>query len=89
MSFYGPRGRVPWPGYLGPRPSQGPIRSPPAPPLGILLQKLTPEQCTEDENDVQEELGIKNAELLASYNWTDAKNPTILFPGELCKRSAI
>jgi hypothetical protein len=90
MSFHGFRGGGrPWRGSSSSRPSQGPIRTPPAQPLGTLKQKLTPEQCIEDKDEVQEELGITNAEFLASYNWTDAKNPTILFPGEFCKNLAI
>jgi hypothetical protein len=90
MSFHDFRGRGrPWRGSLGPRPSQGPIQTPPAPPLGTLLQKLTPEQCTEDEQDVQEEVRITNVEFLASYNWTDAQDPTILFPGKFRRMNQI
>jgi hypothetical protein len=83
MSFSGFRGgRHPWRRSSASQPQQGPIRTPPTPPLGTLLQKLTPEQCTKDEHDVQKNVGITNAEFIASYNWTDAQDPTILFPGK-------
>ncbi|KAK4899866.1 hypothetical protein LTR49_027563 [Elasticomyces elasticus] len=73
MSSYKDRGgRRPWRGSSGSTSSRGPIRTPPAPPLGLLLEQLIPAQCSDDDN------GTK---FLASYNWTDARNPSILFPG--------
>lgn len=93
MSFYKPRGgRNPWRGpshskpSQGPRPqegsSQGPIRTPPAPPSGALLERLTPDQFNEDTHDDGDRLEITDTKFLASYNWTDAKAPSIIFPGK-------
>lgn len=83
FEFRGGRGgRRPWRGSFASKPSQGPIRTPPAPPLGTLLQRLTPDQCAEDKHNTQDELGITNTKFLASYNWTTAQSPSILFPGE-------
>jgi hypothetical protein len=90
MSFSGFRGgRRPWRGSSASQPSQGPIRTLPAPPLGALLQALTPEQCTKGEDNGPENVGITNSEFLASYNWTDAQDPTILFPGKFCRMKKV
>jgi hypothetical protein len=83
MSFSGYRGgRKPWRGASSSKLSQGPIRTPPAPPLGILLEQLTPDQTHQDKHDSDYKLEITDTKFLASYNWTDAKDPSIIFPGK-------
>jgi hypothetical protein len=65
MSFSGHRGgRRPWRGSSAFQPSQGPIRTRPAPPLGTLLQALTPEKCIKGKNDIPEKVGITKAKFL-------------------------
>lgn len=99
MSFFKPRGgHNPWRGpshskpIQGPRSQegsslQGPIRTPPAPPLGALLERVTPDQLNSDTQD--ENLEITDTRFLASYNWTDARAPSIIFPGESPRSKAV
>lgn len=85
MSFSNYRGgRQSWRGSSKPKPSQtqGPIRTPPAPPLGNLLEQLTQDQFNEDKHDAEGKIEITDTKLLASYNWMDAEDPTIVFPGK-------
>lgn len=83
MSYHGAQdGRRSWLGSSRSLPQQGPITTPPAPPLGALLIQMTPEECVEDEQDPREKLQITDAKVLASYNWVDANGPSIVFPGE-------
>jgi hypothetical protein len=83
MSFSGYRGgRRPWRGSTISTSSQGPIRTPPAPPLGPLLERLTPDQQHPNKHDIDYKLEITDTKFLASYNWTDAKDPSIIFPGK-------
>ena len=100
MSFFKPRdGHNPWRGpshskaIQGPRSQegsslQGPIRTPPAPPLGALLERVTPDQFNSDTHDEKENLEITETRFLASYNWTDARAPSIIFPGEFPRSKA-
>ncbi|KAM0709125.1 hypothetical protein Q7P35_003161 [Cladosporium inversicolor] len=83
MSFSKPRGgRNPWRRPSTSKPPQGPIRTPPAPPLGTLLENLTPDQFNEAAHDNEDKLEITDPKFLASYSWTDAKAPSIIFPGK-------
>jgi hypothetical protein len=79
-SFRG-RGRS-WRGSSSSRPSQGPIKTPPAPPLGFLLQQLTPEQLKGHDQDASKRVEINDVKLLASFNWLESEVPTIVFPGK-------
>lgn len=79
-------GRRPWRGSSGSTPLQGPIQTPPAPPLGSLLEEVTPLQCTEDDDGAREIVSITGTKFLASYNWTDDRDPSIVFPGKLCQK---
>lgn len=84
MSYYrGRRGDRSWRGSSRSTPQQGPIVTPPAPPLGDLLSQVTPEECIEGERDSQMRIQITDTRLLASYNWVDAGGPSIVFPGML------
>lgn len=82
MSSFGYRGgRRLWRGSSGSTLSQGPIQTPPAPPLGSLIEKVTPLHCTGDDDATRKTVSITDTKFLASYNWTDAKDPSIMFPG--------
>jgi hypothetical protein len=76
-SFRGGR----WQGSSSSRSSQGPIKTPPAPPLGSLLQQLTPEQFKSDGHDDSKRVEINEVKFLASFNWVESEIPTIVFPG--------
>lgn len=80
-SFRG--GRRPWRGSSSSQSSRGPIKTLPAPSLGSLLEQVTPEQLRSEDEDAPKRLQITNAKFLASYNWIESKNPTIVFPGKL------
>lgn len=89
-SSFGRRGR--W--SSSSQPSQGPIKTPPAPPLGSLLQQLTPEQLKGDDQDTPKRVEINDVKFLASYNWIESNVPTIIFPGKPegraeCKHQAL
>jgi hypothetical protein len=82
-------GRRPWHGFSGSTPLQGPIKTPPAPPLGLLLEKMTPLQFAGDDDGAQEIVSITDTKFLASYNWTEGKDVSIVFPGESCGKNLI
>lgn len=89
MSYYGARrGYRTWRGPSRSTPQQGPIRTPPAPPLGALLSQMTPEECVGDERGSQEKIEITDARVLASYNWVDKDGPSIISPGRLSATNA-
>ena len=75
-------GRHPWRGSSGSTSRQGPIQTPPAPPFGSLIEEVTPLQCTGDDDATRKIVSITDTKFLASYNWTDAKDPSIIFPGK-------
>lgn len=82
MSSFNHRGgRRPWRGSSGSASSRGRIRTPPAPPLGLLLKQLIPAQCADDDTGAQDKVEITDTKFLASYNWMDARDPSIVFPG--------
>jgi hypothetical protein len=43
---------------------------------------VTPDQFNEHDPDHEDKLEVTDTKFLASYNWTDAKAPSIIFPGE-------
>jgi hypothetical protein len=82
MSSFNYRGgRRPWRGSSGSTSSRGPITTPPAPPLGLLLEQLTPAQCADDGTGARDKVEITDTKFLASYNWMDARDPSIVCPG--------
>ena len=60
------------------------VPQPRSPPLGPLLQTLRTEDFIEFHRLDDERLAIKDCEDIASFNWLDKKEPTILIPGESC-----
>ena len=81
-SFRGAAGRQPWRGSSSSQSSQGPIKTPPAPPLGDLLEQLTPAQLESDDEGGPKRMEINNFQFLASFNWIESDKPTIVFPGK-------
>lgn len=75
-------GGRPWRGSSSSQPSQGPIKTPPAPPLGSLLEHLTPEELESDDQDAFKRVAINDVKFLASFNWLESEVPTIVFPGK-------
>jgi hypothetical protein len=82
MQTSGFRGSRQWRGSSSSQPSQGPIKTPPAPPLGDLLEQLTPAQLESDDEDGPKRMEINNLQFLASFNWIESDDPTIAFPGK-------
>jgi len=81
-SFRGAVGRQPWRGSSSSQSSKGPVKTPPAPPLGDLLEQLTPAQLESDDEDDNKRMEINNFQFLASFNWIESDKPTIVFPGQ-------
>ncbi len=55
--------------------------STPAPPLGPIIESLFTSDIEADAGKYASTAVIKDCELVASYNWLDKKEPTILVPG--------
>jgi len=68
-------------GSAFPRPAQAPIHRPPPPPIGLLLESITPEQLDGQSGQVRTTVKINDCDLLASFNWADNAEPSIIFPG--------
>ena len=52
-------------------------------PLGPHLSDITIEDIEDDGGTSQHRhVGIERCQYVASYNWLEAKSPTILVPGE-------
>ena len=59
------------------------IAGPPPPPLGPHLSDIRIEDIEDDGATSQHRhVGIERCQYVASYNWLEAKSPTILVPGE-------
>ena len=56
---------------------------PPSPPLGPLLETLRTKEPIDSVGFDENHAVIKACEDVASYNWLDKKEPSILIPGEL------
>src|SRR5271156_3087760 len=57
------------------------IPKPPSPPLGPVLTKLCEEDLVESSSLYEYSPRITSCKDIASYNWLDSKEPTILVPG--------
>jgi hypothetical protein len=53
----------------------------PFPPLGNLIKAIDAKVFEDTDGDENTYLGIKDVELIASYNWADQKTPKIIVPG--------
>lgn len=62
--------------------TQGPIRTPPPPPLGSLLETVTPEDLSQSDQEAQKQAMITQCNFLASYSWIEAANPELFTPGK-------
>lgn len=61
-------------------PRMAPISSP-EPPLGALLHSLDVSDFNEDAKIYVSESVITDCTAVASYNWLDREEPTIVIPG--------
>lgn len=77
----GVRGRG---GWVGPRLLQ--TVQTPALPLGQPIEILTPKELGEKAKHVPDAAKIEDCRLLASFNWMDGKEPSIVFPGMFKRR---
>ncbi|KAF4440390.1 hypothetical protein F53441_12338 [Fusarium austroafricanum] len=55
-----------------------PVASSPAPPLGEIIERINQDSLTSDDPCVE----IKNAKVVASYNWISSSSPEIIVPGQ-------
>lgn len=78
-------------GGWAPRSFAAPPKEPsaPAPPLGNLIQDLKPEDLEDASRDLEGVANITKRSLVASFNWLDADNSTILIPGRPPKWSPL
>lgn len=53
----------------------------PEPPLGSLLSSLTANSFKQEAKDHETRSFITNFKTVASYNWLDRTEPTIIVPG--------
>lgn len=53
----------------------------PEPPLGPLLSSLSKSDFNQDAKDYESRSAISGCKVIASYNWLDKKDPTIVVPG--------
>jgi hypothetical protein len=66
--------------YSNQRPRQTVVQ-PPSPPLGPILTTLSGDNLGEPRDLNEHSAVINSCEDIASYNWLNEKNPTILVPG--------
>lgn len=53
----------------------------PPPPLGKLIQALDKHDLEKDATSYTDKASIQDCKLVASYNWLDKNDPTIIVPG--------
>lgn len=53
----------------------------PFPPLGDLIEVIDAKNFENTDGEECAHFGIKDVELIASYNWVDQKAPKIIVPG--------
>jgi hypothetical protein len=66
--------------YLSQPPRQT-VEQPPSPPLGPVLRTLSEDELGKSLDLYDHAAGISCCQDLASYNWLNEKEPTILVPG--------
>jgi len=54
----------------------------PAPPYGPLVREIRKSDLVPGAEKYKDSATIKDCELVASYNWLDKSNPTMLIPGK-------
>lgn len=74
---YGPPTRGGWSGRAVP-PA---LAASPEPPLGPLLSSLTTTTFDQEAKEYEPKSFIANVKTVASYNWLDRTEPTIIVPG--------
>jgi hypothetical protein len=57
------------------------VSSVPPPPLGKLIQSLNKADLEKDAQEYVGKAGISDCSLVASYNWLDKSDPTMVIPG--------
>ncbi|KAI0139325.1 geranylgeranyl pyrophosphate synthetase [Xylariaceae sp. FL1272] len=85
------RGRVRWPttstvrqpdGNRRVHPMAQPVPLLPEPMLGPLIQSSSSAELRPDSDVTGQTFGIRDPKVIASYNWLETSNPSILIPGE-------
>ncbi|KAL6903162.1 hypothetical protein GGI43DRAFT_334584 [Trichoderma evansii] len=64
-----------------PKNPNGQLEETPFPPLGDLIEAIDAKSFENTDGDECTHFGIKDVELIASYNWVDQKAPKIIVPG--------